>query len=559
MNYKVNEIVERLTALTTNEEINNIIEETFNTPSVESIFDGLQKLRAIAIKRHLGELLEIVDNTENTTDKTTLEQKLFITHVDGIMIDTRVFNAKSITEIVECIGFNPQKNNYYDYRDNTFKDKNDLARLIRCTALPIDVNYKLTIDSYYLTTQHGDLATYSKYVINSVVAQIRDNNQYGQIHYSVNPYIDEQTVGFDNQTMNITYNEVLPITAPFIENEEIHNDYLEHFPDFYRFLAFLLAVRFGADTKRGYIWLRAISNWGKSFLAGGVLTKLGLVAEISESELKSAYSSSASGFNAEMFTHAWVVFIDEFKSAVSELKKITHNLIFTPKFKHQVRVNVYLKLCASAETVKSLVNDGAMDEQYQNRFLIWREDSGKLTDRAIYQNNKSKYMEVIMGYTYKYLRQESDAYIALGESKASAKANAIMDEIYLLKQTVTSTKEDSMARNIDEFKRIYTESRFNLGSYFFEDKYGNIYIRNKERFVEAFLAEYYGKDEATQLNRHKESNIILGLGENPKRETKKVAGGTSKSGYLWISASKSANNTEYRNVEDSEWFNDKTS
>jgi hypothetical protein len=527
-----NETVELMKALTTNTEISNIIDEVFSQ-DVECIADVLVALKERAIKDNIKELLDIVDKIESTLDKTTLEKKFFLVSVNGIELDRRVINADEITNFIKCIGFNPSRNNYYDYRDNTYKDKNDLARHIKRTFLVLDEITKIKANAYYSKSKYQDPEGYLKYVMNAVIAQIRDNNQYGQVSYSVNPFLKEEIVTFKNQIMHITYNEVLPKVIPLIEDEKILKDYLEHFPDFHIFLDFLLAVRFGADKKRGYIWLRAISNWGKSFLVGGVLGNLGLVVEIDESALKSAYSGSASGFTAEMFINAWVVFMDEFKSAVSELKKITHSLSFSPKFKGQITVEVFLKVCASAESVKSLVNDGAMEAQFQNRFLNWREASGKLSKRALFLKDKYYYLKVITSYTYEYLRKESDIYIGLGEANASIKANGIMNEVYLKKQTSTSSKEEVMARNLEEFKLIYMENRFGLSPYYFEDKQGNVFIKIKVKFVEAFLREYYGQDEAGQLNRYKETNVILGLGENPERKTINIAG-KRETGYLWI-------------------------
>jgi hypothetical protein len=334
--------------------------------------------------------------------------------------------------------------------------------------------------------------------------------------------------------MYITYNEVLLNVIPLRSDKEIEADYLEHFPDLYVFLDLVLCARFGADKKRAYSWFRAPSNWGKSFLFGGVFKELGIVSEVTESEIKGAYTGNASGFSPEAFVNSWILFIDEFKSAISELKNITHYLKFSPKYRGSITIPVYLKLLASAEIVKSLVNDGSMESQFKNRFLIWREEGTSLSSRPVFKKNPNNYLKVISSYCYEYLRSESNKYIALGELEAGNKANEMLDKIYNLKQTITTSKEDTLLENLEIFKGMFKETKFGLSDYYFSDNEGNLYISNKNKFVSAFLEEFYEENEGKILNRHKDINVILGLGENPERKTVNLGGSSRKVGYLWI-------------------------
>jgi hypothetical protein len=175
-----------------------------------------------------------------------------------------------------------------------------------------------------------------------------------------------------------------------------------------------------------------------------------------------------------------------------------------------------------------------METQYQNRFLIWREEGTQLSTRPIFKSNPANYLNVITAYTYKYLREQADEYIALGELEAGNKANATLDIIYAKKQTVTSSKEDALAENLEQFKAIFEEGRFFLTPHYFKTADGSIYITNKSKFALAFLNEYYDENEAKILNRHKDSNIVLGLGENPPRTTINLGGTLRKQGYLFI-------------------------
>jgi hypothetical protein len=526
--------VELFKALTDNQAILDRVALIFKNNELESLSEALSILKEIAIKENISELLLIIEDIKASVGQENLEASFFLSDINGVSIDTRLIEIDELFKIITNIGFNPHKDQFFNYEDNNYKKSKDLERLIRATFNTLTEAQKIKIESYYSSTRYESIDKYLKAIVSFAEAYIRDNNQYSEISYDVDPFASTQRVEFKNQIMYVTYNKLLLNKFAFTKNDEIINDYLEHFPDFYVFLDLVLCARFGADKKRAYSWFRAPSNWGKSFLFGGVLNKLGIVSDVTESEIKTAYSGSASSLNPEQFTNSWVLFIDEFKSAVSELKNITHSLSFSPKFRGKFRVPVYLKLCASAEIVKSLVNDGAMETQFQNRFLIWKEEGTQLSTRPIFKSNPANYLNVITAYTYKYLREQADEYIALGKIEAGNKANATLDIIYEKKQTITASKEDALFENLEQFKTIFEEGRFCLSPFYFKAPDGSIFITNKSKFASAFLNEYFDENEAKILNRHKDINIILGLGENPQRTTINLGGAIRKQGYLFI-------------------------
>lgn len=526
--------VELFKALTADKVIIDMVTLVFQNNELESLSEALNSLKETAIREKLPELLEIIEEIKNVTSLDDLNHSYFLSNINGVTIDTRLIEIDGLFKIIKSIGYNPHKHQFYNYDDNTFKMDKDLQRFIKTTFKTVSEAQKIKITSYYSNTQFNTIETYLTHISTFSVNYIIDNNQYSEISFNVDPFAQEPSVKFKNQIMYITYNKVLLNEITFIQNDAIINDYLTHFPDLYTFLDLVLCARFGADRKRAYSWFRAPSNWGKSFLFSGVLKKLGMVSEVTESEIKAAYSGSASGFNPEQFINSWILFIDEFKSAVSELKNITHSLSFSPKYRGQISVPVYLKLCASAETVKSLVNDGSMESQFQNRFLIWREDGNQLSKRPLFKSNPANYLNVITSYVYKYLREEADNYILLGELEAGNKANLTLDSIYAKKQTVTHNKEDTLADNLEQFKAIFKDGRFYLSDHYFKTSDDNVYITNKTKFATAFLNEYYDEAEAKQLYRHKDIDIILGLGESPQRVTINLGGTRRKSGYLFI-------------------------
>lgn len=510
---------------------NNILvafEEVFNT-NPESIEKSLTLVELYGSKNKL-DLQSISSITNTIRDALSVEElkkKVFLISLNGMSIDSRFINVPALTDIIQTVGFNPQNGKYFNHINNQsyVKDK-DLSRYI------IKVfDYNLITDS--VKGYHKDIEEYIQNVISFVINSIRDNNQYTSKKYVSDPFV-EKSVSFKNQVVTITYNDLFPVVPTYYGNDNIIQDYKSHFSELDTLLEFILAARFGADKKKAYLWLRAESDWGKSFLFQGILGKLKLSTTITESELKKSYSGSASAFNADMFIHSWILFVDEFKSAVSEIKNITHELSFSPKFQGQVTVPLFAKIFSSAENVKSLNNGGMVERQFSNRFMFWSEQ-GNLTKRSLFSENQMLYINVITTYVYEYLKRRSDEYISFGEIEASNEANRVLNKIIQSKKTHTETVEDVLSRYIKEFKELFSNENsdtfYELRDYMFIYN-GDTYITNKGKFVNVFLDRYFDDNEQRVI-KHKENDAILDI-QDSKRQSIRV-NGTIKSGYLWIS------------------------
>ena len=245
--------------------------------------------------------------------------------------------------------------------------------------------------------------------------------------------------------------------------------------------------------------------------------------------------------------YSWILFIDEFKSAVSEIKNITHELSFSPKFEGQVTVPLYAKIFASAENVKSLNHDGMVETQFKNRITFWNEN-GELTRRQLFNENKMLYTQVITTYVYEYLESKSLEYIELGEIEASNFANKKLESIIAIKQVKTLSIEEVIKERIAEFKQNFSSSY--LSEFTFEYE-GDIYVKNKSKVVAIFLEKYFD-DEQHRTLRHKDNNVLLNIVDGKRRSVR--ISGTPTSGYLWIKDYKSAktqavNSLDFKNID----------
>ncbi len=545
MNEIFKNLLEQIKSSTDQTGIIKAFEDAFNTR--DTINEALEEVMQYSIKHQLdiAKVTDLITAFRKAYSTDELNKELFLVSLNGFNIDTRFIDIHMLKSMIENVGLNTQKNNYYNHKTDKYFTDTDIKRHIKKAIDESKITPKIET---WMTENYGT-DKYIKAVVAFVIAQIRDNNQYQDIRYISTPFKNDSSVSFENQVMSIRFTELFPIVPKMHYSDEIIKDYKDHFPDLDMLLEFILAARFGADRKRAYIWFRAQSDWGKSFLFQSILGHLKLATTITESELKKAYSGAASAFNAGMFIHSWILFIDEFKSAVSEIKNITHELSFSPKFKGQVTVPVYAKLFSSAENVRSLNNDGMVEQQFKNRIMFWSEE-GELTLREMFKNNQMFYRQVLITYVYEYLKKRADEYISLGEMEASNEANKVLNKIIESKVVETLSVEEALADRIGEFKENYINYH-ELKKYYFAHN-GNIYISNRGKFVNVFLDEYFDED-AHRTIRHKDNNVILDIQDT--RRTKHRVQGTIKSGYLWLKTKAKASDIS---LKDDEWSEDKT-
>lgn len=217
---------------------------------------------------------------------------------------------------------------------------------------------------------------------------------------------------------------VAHITLPHIPFEEgpiqqdIIDDFKDHWPRLDEFIDLLAASRFAASRKKAYLWLKADSDWGKGLLQSA-LEDLGLVVTLSVKEVETLMSGGPVGKMLADFKRAWILWFNEFKTVKSEIKMLEQSVRFSPKNLAQVMAEVYLKMFTSAEAVEALAShDTGVEDQFANRFSVI-ECAGSIEDRPLFMASKHAYRTTLAAYVAKRLNVLVEFYRLMGREAAA--------------------------------------------------------------------------------------------------------------------------------------------
>ena len=247
-------------------------------------------------------------------------------------------------------------------------------------------------------------------------------------------------------TINLPHHALVPkmMVDPALVAQVVA-DYVQHFPEFEDFVNLVLHARFASDRRQAFVWLHAVSSWGKGFLQS-IFADLGLVVDISVKEIEKLLEGGPVGLEINQMLRAWILFVDEFKAASSELKLLNTQISMAPKHQLRSTVQLYTKLFASAENVRSLVGDG-VESQFNNRFayLCPSTQGQKLEDRLLFQTlGKMQYIGALTCHVANVLNKGVETFRAVGPIVASRQA----DEY--LKTYQAAHRLDEMFGNLDE-------------------------------------------------------------------------------------------------------------
>ena len=209
---------------------------------------------------------------------------------------------------------------------------------------------------------------------------------------------------------------------------QVVEDYILHFPEFRVFLDLVLHARFATDRRHAFVWLHSPSSWGKGFLVA-ILAQLALVVEASAAEIEKAMAGAPVGLSLVDTLRSWILFVDEFKAASSELKLLNTRMSIAPKNQLRCTVQLYTKLFASAENVRSLVGDG-VEAQFNNRFAYLSPSTHdqKLEDRILFMAlGKATYIGALVSYVASYLNDGVDRLRLLGPVASSKVADTYIE------------------------------------------------------------------------------------------------------------------------------------
>ena len=375
--------------------------------------------------------------------------------------------------------------------------------------------YPPKYDNHVVVTYPHEL--YIENVVDNIGKYIKTTKQFNGIEYEVDPFAPAVTGVVEDNTFKITINTLLKEYISYKPKIHIVEDYKEHNPYLDDILEMIMAQRFGADRKTSYLWLKADSNWGKSFLFEGLMG--GLAFSINESETKNAVKGLASGLEPTTLVKSLFTFFDEFKGAVSELKNITFGITITPKFKGKHTVPMFMKIFASAEHIASLDGANGMEEQFRNRFLHMSL-SGSLLERDLYLKDIDAYAKSVEAYINQKLWGIYNRYMSLGRSPAKVEANKVymkLVDTYTIKHHSMSLDENLSTMFMDWLNtvksRVWVKGVVEHVPYrdviLIDKKGGEAYIINKSKLKDVFIEEFVSREEVATI-RHKTMDLIMG-------------------------------------------------
>jgi hypothetical protein len=246
--------------------------------------------------------------------------------------------------------------------------------------------------------------------------------QYAELRINVDMFAEGASVSLHDGQAKITYPHV-PMPTGVID-PAIVADYKQHWPMIDEFLDLLVACRFAQSRKKAFVWIKTMSDWGKSFLLH-LLANLNLALEMSASEVERAFSGQPVGATLNSFKRAWVLAIEEFKSVKSELKQLEQQMQFSPKGLPTVTAPLYLKLFLSAERVESLASgESGVEDQFANRFSLVEPEGGRLSERPLFEQSQTSYSKTMTNYVAEYLNRKVEEYRSLGAIGAADKGDA---------------------------------------------------------------------------------------------------------------------------------------
>ena len=378
---------------------------------------------------------------------------------------------------------------------------------------------------------------YIAHIAENIGDYIQTKKQFDTLTHKIDPFLLDTKGVIQNNEFVITTNRLLPPPLSGTINKRIVADYLKHNPYLDDIMNMIMAQRYGADKKSSYLWIKADSDWGKSFLFEGMMQGLGY--GISESETKSALKGEASGLDVAKMIRSSFLFFDEFKGAVSELKNIATEMHITQKFKSKTTIPVYMKIFASAEQVHSLHGDIGMEAQFANRFL-YIEAKGSLLERKLYLDDMDEYKRTITLYINQELWKLKGMYDGRGRYGAVKLANekyALLKEKYTIKNSAEDVT-DVLPRMFREWLHRITEREGIKGTaHTYEDcirfTTNGVHILNKAKAKETFMNEYLDQT-ARNIARHKSFEDVIG---GTKRSSVKIDG-TKVDSYRIVGSNK---------------------
>lgn len=354
-------------------------------------------------------------------------------------------------------------------------------------------------------------------VIGPIMDHLKYENQRDAVEWSVDMFGTKSRLDLKEDVARIVLTHK-PLVAPGKPDPACVADYLEHFPALGETLEYIVASRFALDRKKSYLWMLAVSDWGKGFLMG-VLRDLGLVVEMSVKEIEAVFEGKPAGRKPEDFKRAMILAVDEFKTVKSELKQLQSEIQLAPKYQLTARVEIYTKLFLSAESVGSLVGENGVEDQFANRMSLLT-GTGTLNERPVYAADDAKYFRSVLAYVAKELNRLIAEYQALGREGAERRASK-----YLTGFIARHGLDQHFERLSASYPAIADQAvDWVRSTRHMHHDGGHDYITHANKVFDDFLTEHYSISEISTLRRRK-TEIMALMSEDGRGAINRRVGG----------------------------------
>ena len=327
-----------------------------------------------------------------------------------------------------------QRVHFITHKDDLVQfSKADAAdRLTTCFGSPIDLDPAGPNAKLFSGCKDDDdferrRAKLTKTARATILEQIEIHRQRERLDFSVDMFAESARV----ETSDPMAAEVIFPYTPFKvvgkQNDLIARDYYEgHFPQARDVIEFVVASRFASNRKKSYLWLQAVSNFGKDLLFG-TMEQVGAASSISMREVTQCLNGATGGRTADTLLNAFVCWFDEFRTVNPEIKMLQDSITISAKFMPLTRVPVYAKIFTSADDVKALAGDEGVEDQMANRFCHIK-GKASIEDREMW--SVPAYPNAVKYWTTTTLNELVESYRADAASRASARADVYLLEFY---------------------------------------------------------------------------------------------------------------------------------
>ena len=300
---------------------------------------------------------------------------------------------------------------------------------------------------------------------------------------------------------------------------DIINDYKEHVFFFDELLEYIAAAMFSSDRKNAFLWIKAESNWGKSFLLS-IFNHLNIAITLSESEIKLAMNNAPLAIHQTDFIRKYILFVEEFKTINSEMKQLENNISIAAKFEQTAIVEVFSKIFFSAEDVSSLLTSSGIEDQFANRFsaIFINKNMINLNERGLFRKiGKAQYMQHICSYTCDQLNHIINTYRKMSKTDAELKASNFLQNFH--QKYAIDHQADRLSQSITTIADTFLSylHQHNL----LIEKDNKFYLQAPEKNFSNWLVTQYAENEAKTLS-YKAKEILSNISINHTYKTEQM-------------------------------------